>query len=218
MIAAMDQLWIPVANAARLLFEGPADAVGTLIALHGYAQRAEAMAEALGPSVTASGWALVSPEAPHRFYPKGGHGAVGASWMSSHGREHDIAANRRYLQAVLEQVTARWRDRPLALLGFSQGASLLWRLAHEHADFALLLAVGGDIPPELHAHRAPAMPPARLVRGVEDPIYTATRRDADAGVLAAQGWPHTTVDVPGGHGLGAELAQQVAAELVGIAR
>jgi len=136
--------------------------------------------------------------------------------MSSHGRAHDIAANRRYLQAVLELVGQRWPGRPLALFGFSQGASQLWRLAHGHAGFALLLAVGGDIPGELHAHRAPALPPVRLLRGSDDRVYSAARQADDAAVLVRQGWEHRVGSYAGGHELNQALVAQVVDALDGV--
>ena len=208
----MDQHWLPVPSAARMLVDGPSRPAGVLVALHGYGQLADALVDCLGPALAAIGWGLCCPEAPHRFHPSGAHGAVGASWMTRHGREHDIVANRRYLATVFEHLRRRWSQAPVALLGFSQGASQCWRLAHERGDLALLLAVGGDIPPELHAHQPPATPPVVLLRGDQDRIYSAERQAADAAVLTAQGWDHRRETVPGGHELGPDLATVVARE------
>lgn len=208
----MNERWLPVTNAARVLEHGPDDARGVLLALHGYGQLADAVVDVLAPAVDAIGWALVCPEGMHRFHPVGARGAVGASWMSRHGRAHDIAANRRYLAAVVERIAERWPRRALAGLGFSQGASQLWRLAHQQGGLDLLLAIGGDIPPELHDRTPSSRPPVVLGRGRGDRIYTAERLAADAAVLARLAWPHRCLDWPGGHTLDAEVAAVVGRE------
>ena len=57
---------------------------------------------------------------------------------------------------------------PVVVLGFSQGASQAWRMAwvSDSLNISGVIAIGGDIPPELSEAQLPAsVCPALIIRG-----------------------------------------------------
>jgi predicted esterase len=62
-----------------------------------------------------------------------------------------------------------------------------------------LIALGGDIPPELASDFSVTWPPVVLGRGTTDAYYPADRFDADAAVLASHGALNAQVSFDGGH-------------------
>jgi predicted esterase len=118
-------------------------------------------------------------------------------------REEAIEDNVRYVRGVLEAVRARFGWRlPVAVLGFSQGASMAWRAAllggHE---IAAAIALAGDIPPELGALPASSpFPAAALVaRGEGDEWYSAEKLAADLALLASRATEVESLVFAGGH-------------------
>ena len=180
------------------------------MALPGYGMLAEAMVEPLLPVATAQGWGLVVPEARHRFYPRHGRGQVGASWMSAHGREHDIADNLAYLGAVLSQARERFSPGRCVVVGFSQGASQAWRCALALPGVDAVIAVGGDIPTELRSQRPPHRTRALIVRGSRDSIYGQSASAEDGAVVTAWGWDVRRVEVDAGHVFDASVVEAMA--------
>ena len=70
---------------------------------------------------------IVAPEGLSRFYVEGGHGPVGASWMTKVARGEEIDDYVRYVDAVYAQVLGDVAppDVRVHALGFSQGAATL---------------------------------------------------------------------------------------------
>jgi predicted esterase len=96
-------------------------------------------------------------------------------------------------RAVARGVTA-----PIVFAGFSQGAAMAFRAA-VRVGGAGIIAVGGDVPPELLADPSLRCPPVLLVRGADDLWYTAAKFDADLAALRERGARVEPVVFNGGH-------------------
>src|SRR5262245_42053813 len=70
-----------------------------LLGFHGYAQSADDFLALLDPVPHASHWLVASVQALHPFYHRAD--AVVANWMTLQDREHAIADNIAYVDAVL---------------------------------------------------------------------------------------------------------------------
>ncbi|MDA3959892.1 MAG: dienelactone hydrolase family protein [Planctomycetota bacterium] len=198
-VAPDDETWLSAAASGRVLVTEASQpqARGIVILFHGYAGRADDMLADARP-LAAAGWHLCCPEALHRFYRKGTRNEIGASWMTKHGREHDLAANHAYRARILAHCHQRWGELPVVAVGFSQGAAQAW-YATTHLPLSAIIACGGQIPPECRTAAPSTPPPALILRGERDRFYTAEQRDADCARLAALNWPAETRDLPGGH-------------------
>jgi predicted esterase len=170
-----------------------------VVGFHGYAQHAQAMLDDLERVPGAAGWTLVSIQALHRFYNTR-TGEVVASWMTKEDRELAIADNVAYAGAVVREVAREHPYSRLAYVGFSQGVATAFRAAARAGIGAhAVVALGGDIPPELRDGCDVALPPVLIGRGNRDEYYTAAKLAVDAGWLTAQGIEHATLTFEGGH-------------------
>jgi len=185
----------------RVLIEEAArpDSGRLLVACHGYAQNADIMLDDARriPGVT-EGWRLASVQALHRFYARGEQTVV-ASWMTRQDRELAIADNLTYLHRAVEAAGGA-AARTIVFLGFSQGAAMAYRAAvcgrHPAAG---IIALGGDIPPDVQMDSARPWPPVLLGAGVRDAWYTAEKVGADEHFLTTRGVAHEIVRFDGGH-------------------
>jgi len=177
---------------------------GILVGFHGYMEDAEKHLADLESIPGIDDWALVAIDALHAFYARNsGSGRVVRGWMTRDLREEAIADNVDYVRGIFETVRARcgWR-LPLAVLGFSQGASMAWRAAllagHE---VAAVVALAGDLPPELAElpPSTPFPPRALLVRGERDEWYDAAKLAADRARLAGRAMAVEELVFAGGH-------------------
>ncbi|MEQ9288211.1 MAG: alpha/beta hydrolase [Cyclobacteriaceae bacterium] len=94
---------------------------------------------------------ILAPEGLARFYLNG-HKKVGASWMTKHDRETDLENQQSYFDALFRQVFGQTdlKEYQLHLLGFSQGVSMISRLAaYKRLNFDHLILWAGGFPPEL---------------------------------------------------------------------
>jgi predicted esterase len=194
----------------RFLLQRPlGSAQRLLIGFHGYRENATrhfAELERLPGSET---WAILAIDALHAFYA-GSTGEVIRGWMTRELREETIADNVAYVRRVLDAVRPEvgWRV-PLTFLGFSQGASMAWRAAvlagHGGGEPSSVLALAGDIPPELAEHDGPFPPRVLLARGDRDEWYDEAKLQADVRLLRAKGIEPETLTFQGGHEWTAEL-------------
>jgi predicted esterase len=170
-----------------------------LVACHGYAQNAEIMLEDARriPGVKEA-WRVVSVQALHRFYSRGDRVVV-ASWMTREDRDLAIADNVAYVDRAVE-VAGGGDARVVVFLGFSQGAAMAYRAAlRGRYPAAGVIALGGDIPPDVQADTDRAWPPVLLGAGRTDPWYTPERASADERFLTSRVVPHEIVRFAGGH-------------------
>ena len=175
---------------------------GLLVGCHGYGQQADRFASDLEAIPGVDRWLLVSVQGLHRFYTRAGE--VVASWMTSQDRELMIADNIAYLRAVVAQVRAEHASVlpprvPLVFIGFSQGVAMAFRAAADHAGGCDgVVALGGDVPPDVRAAAA-SLPPVLLGRGHAEEWYTAERLAGDVEWLRRSGTDLTVCEYDGGH-------------------
>ena len=179
-----------------------------LLAFHGYAQRAESMVEMLEPVPGIERWTIASIQALHPFYGK--NEQVVASWMTREDRELAIAENVDYVDDATVALQRERRADVIVCVGFSQGAAMAWRagvLGRRRADGVVALA--GDIPPDLNEAPVENFPIALVAGGTKDEWYTDEKMQADLKLLAGKGAPHGSLRFDGGHEWTAEFRAEL---------
>jgi predicted esterase len=175
-------------------------AFGWIVTFHGYAQGA---GDALADVMTipgAGGWNVAAIQALNRFYARGEEKVV-ASWMTRQDREHAVADNVRYVDTAIAQIAPGVAQGDLVFVGFSQGAAMAYRAARlgRHAVSGVI-ALGGDIPPELKSGAGTGPWPRVLIgAGDAETWYTADKVAADEAFLHAHNVEHDVVRYKGGH-------------------
>ncbi len=170
-----------------------------LMGFHGYGESAAVHLPCLARLDPDHTWLRVSVQGLHRFYGRGSAEVV-ASWMTREDREHAIADNLAYAAAVHAAVM---RDEdagvPVVVVGFSQGAAQAYRVGLAlGAACAGIVALGGDVPPDVAAH-AGRLPPVLIGRGSRDGWYTAAGLAADVAMLRAAAATWSVCEFDGGH-------------------
>lgn len=196
----VDVRLIPTLVHGRVLVRGAhaAAAKGLIVGFHGYMESAALQMERLAAIPGARGWTLVAVQALNRFY-QGRTERVVAGWMTRQDREAAIADNINYVDAALDSVPHDEATR-VVYAGFSQGVAMAFRAAvRGRAPGAGVIAIGGDVPPELLADPSSAFPPVLLVRGERDEWFTQAKMDADVRALHQRGVAVTRVEHQGAH-------------------
>jgi predicted esterase len=175
---------------------------GVLVAFHGYGQNAEDAVEDVGRIPGIRSWHIAGVQGLHRFY---GRRKVVASWMTREDRELAIADNVRYVNEAIEAVftslepPAEVRER-LVLVGFSQGVAMAYRAALlGRVPVIGVIALAGDIPPELGRDPSGPWPPVLIGGGDTDSFYTREKLAIDEACLKTRGVVHQVVRFTGGH-------------------
>jgi len=178
----------------------PLGAAPLLVGFHGYAEGAEAQLERLQAIPGADRWRLVSIQALHRFYQRRTNEVV-AGWMTRQDRELAIADNLAYVAGVMEAIDREWPGASrVVLTGFSQGVAMTFRAAAAAAGRVDgVIAVGGDVPPELDAAALAHVPAALVCRGARDEFYAPATFDNDVRRLREAGADVRPVLFEGAH-------------------
>jgi len=184
----------------RVLIERAEDPLGALVGFHGYAQTAEDMLVELQQIPGADRWTKVSIQALHPFYIRGDSKVV-ANWMTRQDRELAIADNIAYVQSAMAQALTDLAPRlHVVMVGFSQGAAMAYRAAlHCAHPVAGIVALGGDIPPELKEDTSFTWPPLLVGVGDREEWYAGEKLEADLTFLGAHNITHQLVRFDGGH-------------------
>ena len=126
--------------------------------------------------------------------------------MTHQDREHAIADNIAYVSRVLKELLDGRTADVIVFAGFSQGVSMAFRAAVSAAvPRRHVIAVGGDVPPELGPEELRTLSSVLICRGAEDQWYGADSFAADVQRLqAADVSVHAQV-VAGGHEWSARL-------------
>jgi predicted esterase len=179
-----------------------------LVGFHGYGESADTHVNRLRAIEESDRWLLVSIQALHRFYHRRTEEVV-ASWMTRQDRELCIADNIAYVSKVLEKVSATWpATRSIVFAGFSQGVAMAFRGAvNLNAERVAVIAVGGDIPPEIEAHALARLSSALICRGSSEEWYTAEKLAQDARRLRESGVAVTALELLGGHEWTADVSR-----------
>ena len=171
---------------------------GVLVGFHGYMEHAALQMERLAAIPGAERWTLVSMQGLHCFY-RGRTEDVVASWMTRQDREAAIADNLEYVDAALDTVPHDAATR-IVYAGFSQGVAMAFRAAVRGRRRASgVIAVGGDVPPELLQDRGAVFPPVLLARGSRDEWFTPQKFKADMDALKARASGVRGLEFDGAH-------------------
>ena len=196
----------------RYLVDGAAAAdqrlAGMLIGCHGYGESAEAQLARLQAISGLDGWVRVSVQALHRFY-RGRSQEVVASWMTRQDRELMIADNVAYVSSVVAEVSAGLETPRLVFAGFSQGVATAFRAACASTAPCAVIALGGDIPPELDSRRLAWLRRVLIGRGTRDEWYAADKHASDVDRLREAGTPVEPLTLDAGHEWTAEFSAAV---------
>jgi predicted esterase len=162
-----------------------------LVGFHGYAEGAELQAGRLRAIPGSDRWLIVAVQGLNRFYQRKTNDVV-AGWMTRQNRDHAIADNLAYVASVLDAVTREWpTSYALVYAGFSQGVAMTFRAAvASPRQPSGVIAVCGDVPPELELPDLCRVRSALVCHGSTDEWYTAAvfakdlrrLRDADVHV------------------------------------
>ena len=193
---------IPATTHGRYIV-APAGASGPaplLVGFHGYGEHAERHLAELDRIPGSAGWTRVAVQALHRHYSESRRHVVG-SWMTRQDRELAIADNIGYVRDVVSQVrSACDTTGTLVYCGFSQGVAMAYRAglcAGHQCDGVMALA--GDVPPELRTDLDLAWPAVLIGRGRLDAWYTQEKMDADLAFLENTAARVTSRVCDGGH-------------------
>jgi predicted esterase len=140
----------------------------------------------------------VAVQGLHRFYSRSQQQVV-ASWMTREDRELMLADNTEYVGRVIAAARdeAATADATMVIVGFSQGTAMAWRAAVAHPS--PVIALGGDIPPELTPGLLARIPAALVGHPSLDEWYTDEKHESDLVRLAAAGCIAEGCALDGGH-------------------
>ena len=207
---------VPTMTHGRVLVR-PARAAaarGVLVGFHGYMENAAIQMKRLEAIPGTAAWTLVAIQALHRFY-RGRSEDVVASWMTREDREDAITDNLAYVASALDLVPHDDRTR-IIHAGFSQGVGMAFRAAVLGRDRASgVIAVGGDVPPELLADASAEFPPVLILRGTRDDWYTSAKHEADVAALSARGARCHSVIYDAAHEWNAVVGEEIGAFIRG---
>jgi predicted esterase len=177
----------------------PEDRSHFLVGFHGYGESAEKHFAELEQIPGAGRWTIVAVFALHRFYTKSND--VVGSWMTRLDRDEAIADNLRYTDEVVSDVHTRvGAPSKLVYAGFSQGVAMAYRAAARGAHACDgVIALCGDVPPELRQGAWLRSPRVLVGRGRDDKWYTGDKLADDLKSLAAQPAQVDYFEFDGGH-------------------
>jgi predicted esterase len=192
---------------------------GLVVGFHGYGEAAEAQLARLQSVPGSDRWMLVSIQGLHRFYNRRSQEVV-ASWMTRQDRDLAIEDNVRYVTSVMERAIAdAGVGAPMVFAGFSQGVAMAFRAAcSSRALAAGVIAVGGDVPPELDRAALSRIPAVLLGKGAGDEWYSAEKWAADQNRLREAGTHVHATGFAGGHEWSAEVSAAAGQFLADLSR
>ena len=184
------------------------DRAPLLVGFHGYAEDAETQLIRLRAIPHSGGWHILSIQGLHRFYQRRTNQVV-ASWMTRQDRDSAIADNIAYVKRCLAAEAAQ--ASAVVYAGFSQGVAMAFRAGvHAGAMRTGVIAVGGDVPPEIDAAALGRISAALIVRGAEDEWYSDAQFAQDRQRLRAAGVSVREVVLNCGHEWSPDLAPAAA--------
>ena len=193
---------IAAATHGRYLIEPPAASgpAPLLVGFHGYGESADTQLDRMRRIPGADGWLLVSIQGLHRFYQRRANEVV-ASWMTRQDRELAIADNLAYVAAVMGAVDREYPAAPrVVFTGFSQGVAMTFRAAAASSRAVDgVIAVGGDVPPELDLAAVGGIGHALVCHGRRDEWYTREIFERDVQRLREANVMVRPLEFDGGH-------------------
>jgi predicted esterase len=183
-----------------------------MVGFHGYAENADLQLQRLREIPGSERWLLVSIQALHRFYHR--QKDVVASWMTRQDRELAIDDNVSYVENTLHAVRGRWPTTERTLfLGFSQGVAMAFRAAVRSRGEAGVVAVAGDVPPEIDDAALARLARVVILRGTADELYSAEQFAKDRERLQQVGVAVQSLGFTGAHEWTPETSAMIASVL-----
>lgn len=205
---------LPVRKSARICTLGETDSPNSplWIVLHGYGQLAPYFIKHF-QVLADKGHGVVAPEGLNRFYLEGTGGRVGATWMTKEERLQDIDDYVAYLNKVGDQFQLADSNRPVYVLGFSQGASTAVRwCGYGNVNPDALILWAGSFPPDLDwevAFNKISSIPMHYVYGKEDPYLEHFKVEEVAQKLRDKGLDPTVHTFRGKHSIDSEMLEKL---------
>ena len=174
--------------------------VSWLVGFHGQSQTAEAFLADLERAPRPSNWLVASIQGLHRYYA-GRSRAIVASWMTSQDRELAIADNVGWVNTVLDEMEREFgAPQAIVFAGFSQGVATAYRAGLLGSrPCAAIVAVCGDVPPELKTSATRQWPRVVAMTGSRDEWYTPARLEDDMVFLRSVRADAQALVFEGGH-------------------
>ena len=176
----------------------PSERPDVLVGFHGYGETAGRHLDELERLPGLEAWRLVAIEALHPFYKRTGE--VVAAWMTRQDREMAIEENVAYTRAVIDRVVSEGDPGRLAVIGFSQGTAMAYRSAARCGrSIDAVVALGGDVPPDLAAVDPLPFHRVLIARGASETLYTPPALAADVETLRGREIEPDVLEFDGGH-------------------
>lgn len=189
-----------IVHGRRLVRRAAPGPAPLLVGFHGYGETADSILAALLEIPGVERWHVAAIQALHPFYVRS-TGEVVASWMTRLDRELAIADNVAYVEAAMAALEARLEPSgPRVYAGFSQGTAMGYRAAAAMgAGCQGVVALAGDVPPELAGTAGWGRPRVLIGRGTEDAWYDRAKCAADESLLRGLGSAVEICVYDGGH-------------------
>jgi len=197
---AFSEYSIEVTTHGRYLLDGAGARKTMLVGFHGYGESAEMELNRLRSVPGADRWTVLAIQGLHRFYRRRSDEIV-ASWMTRQDRALAIQDNCSYVAKVID-TAAKQCDvtGPLVLSGFSQGVAMAFRAAATVGRAVSgVIALGGDVPPEIEPAVLSRIPAVLIGSGNKDEWYTPERVASDERRLRSAGVNLQVCSFDGGH-------------------
>jgi len=190
-----------------------------LVGFHGQAQTAEAFLPDLERVPHSPTWLAAAVQGLNRFYA-GRSRTIVANWMTSQDRELVIADNLAWVDRVLDALEGEFGSpRAIVFAGFSQGVAMAYRAGLLcRRSCAAIIAVCGDVPPELMSASTRPWPRVMAATGARDEWYTPARLEADFAFLRTRRADAEQLVFEGGHEWNEAVVAAAARWLVEVER
>jgi predicted esterase len=184
----------------RYLVDGAGAGKPMLVGFHGYGESAEMELNRLVSIPGSDRWIIVAIQGLHRFYRRRTNETV-ASWMTQQDRVVAIQDNVDYVAKVIDVVAREFVvSGSLVLSGFSQGVAMAFRAAMaSNRQVRGVIALGGDVPPEIQSTALSQIPAVLIGIGNRDEWYTPEKLASDEQRLRAAGVNVEVCRFDGGH-------------------
>ncbi|WP_226388678.1 alpha/beta hydrolase [Penaeicola halotolerans] len=171
------------------------------VVCHGHGQLAEFFIRKF-KSLADAGHYIIAPEGLNKYYLEGYSGRVGAHWMTSNDREIAITNYLNFLDSIANKEMTS--NKPISLLGFSQGAATAarWALTTKF-DLSKLVLWGGVFPPDMKwdENQKLSSDNTHLVYGKQDEFFKQSIFDDQLTLLSKIGIKPSIHTFDGGHEL-----------------
>lgn len=184
----------------RYLLRQAPEAAPLLVGFHGYGEAADSIMQALLEISVARDWHVASIQALHPFYNLRTREVV-ACWMTKQDRDLAVVDNVAYVKQTLATLAQRLEiTGPTVFAGFSQGSAMAYRAAAALGDTCQgVVALAGDVPPEIAQAEHWGCPPVLIGRGTQDAWYNEAKWEHDEALLQGLGSSVEACVFEGGH-------------------